>query len=486
MQIMRILKGEASMPFPSSRLRLENLEARFVPTIYQVGPGHLFTTLHAVPWELLVPGDTVKVYYQNTPYHDKIAIGNSGTSDRPITVEGVANADGFLPVLDAAGAVENAGASYFTDQIAAQGVFTLAPAVWNHTVDWIVISGFEIENATRDNYFYNALGIQTSWNWAASAVALYQANHITVENCIIHGNENGLFGKSQGWDTGNLHDILVQGNTIYGNGRVGDDHYHNTYIEAVGLTYQFNHFGPILAGSSGGNVKDRSAGLVFRYNDVNGGAILLDLVEPEDGGSSIVDDPLFGNEYVYGNILYNPPGGAAYIVHFGGDTGVVDFYQRNLFFYDNTVVDRNDASTGRYRTILFECPTNQQSVQLFNNIFFNMPVTPRSWAGFWCIGDIYGIFHLGANWINNGYSEGRDGYTFQGTFCGEDQLITGHTPWFVDPLHQDFRLQSGSRCIGAGMPLPPSLDDYPVEYQYDPDSRTWVSRPSIDDLGAIE
>jgi hypothetical protein len=95
---------------------------------------------------------------------------------------------------------------------------------------------------------------------------------------------------------------------------------------------------------------------------VAGGNTLLDLVDPEDGGQSFLNDPLWGDTYVYGNILYNPPGGAGAFVHFGGDSGVVRLYQQNLHFYDNTVVDRNDYPGGRWRTIIFYADTNDQTV----------------------------------------------------------------------------------------------------------------------------
>jgi hypothetical protein len=480
------VKGAIPMLFQKARLVLEEFEPRLVPTVYLVGPGRLYLTLHDVPWELVKAGDIVKVAYQTSPYQDKIALSNSGTASKPIVIEGEQTAAGQLPVLDADGAVENLGALYWSDQVAAKGVFTIAPSILSETVRWIHISGFEIENANRNHYFYNALGQLIWWGDGATAIALYDADHITIDHCIIHDNENGLYGPSYGSYEGNLHDITVQNCTIFNNGVVGEDHYYNTYLEAIGMTYQFNHFGPTLDGSLGANVKDRSAGLVFRYNNVEGGAILLDLVEPAGGGQSFLSDPLFGTQYVYGNILYNPPYGAGTLVLFGGDNGNPAFYQRNLYFYDNTVVNRNDEETGRWRTILFECPTNVQTVYAQNNIFFNMPETPGSWAGNWCIADSYGTFYLGANWINRGYLGGRDGGTFQGTIQGEDQLLTGNNPWFVDPIHQDFRLQSGSRCLGAGQPL---LDDeaaHPVEYQYDYATGTWVQRTSINDLGAIE
>src|SRR5262249_13771931 len=155
------------------------------------------------------------------------------------------------------------------------------------------------------------------------------------------------------------------------------------------------------------------------------GLYLLDLVEPDDGGYGLVDDPLFGKEFVYGNVLYNPPVGASALIHFGGDTGTFEFYQKVLFFYDNTVVNRNDQLTGRWRTSIFAVDTNAQTVFAENNIFYSVPVTPGLYAGNWCLAETEGTFFLGANWINQDYLVNRDGYPFDGVMYLQDRLITG-------------------------------------------------------------
>ena len=44
-------------------------------------------------------------------------------------------------------------------------------------------------------------------------------------------------------------DILVEANYIYDNGNVGSIFEHNNYTEAIGITFQFNRFGPLRAGA---------------------------------------------------------------------------------------------------------------------------------------------------------------------------------------------------------------------------------------------
>jgi hypothetical protein len=145
-----------------------------------------------------------------------------------------------------------------------------------------------------------------------------------------------------------------------------------------------------------------------------------------------------------------------------------------------------DDQLSRWRTIVFDVDTNQQTVYAVNNIFFNMPEIPGDTAGYWCLGELYGQFYVGVNWINSGYLQGRDGYPFQGTFTGLDNLITGDAPGFRDVFNLDVRLHIDSPCIGVGVSLDRVMADYPVEYQLDFLTHTWVHRPSIHNLGAIE
>ena len=75
-------------------------------------------------------------------------------------------------------------------------------------------------------------------------------------------------------------DFLVDGNYVHDNGIENSIYEHNNYTEATRITFQYKHFGPLRAGCLGNNLKDRSAGTVVRYNWIEGGAHLLDLVDP--------------------------------------------------------------------------------------------------------------------------------------------------------------------------------------------------------------
>src|SRR5438552_2870982 len=79
------------------RLVLEALEDRRLLSTYDIGPGLAYTSVNAVPWETLGPGDTVQIHWCPEAYREKILISTSGTAQEPIRVVGVAGPNGQLP-----------------------------------------------------------------------------------------------------------------------------------------------------------------------------------------------------------------------------------------------------------------------------------------------------------------------------------------------------------------------------------------------------
>jgi hypothetical protein len=465
----------------TAKLRVEELESRVVLTTYNVGPAHTYAALHDVPWDKVGPGDTVKVFWQATPYLDKIVLNNSGTSSAPITIIGINGPNGQKPIISALGAIENPQAKFWSNQVSKQGIFTLAPVGYSVEVQWITISNFELKDALRESWFINSKGETKYYNYHASAVALYHAKNIVIHNCIIHNNENGIFGKSEGWANGDLRNIKVRGNTFYGNGRAYEDHYHNSYIEGIHTVYEYNTFLKPKDGSAGCNIKDRGAGTVVRYNWLEGGLRILDLVDPEDGAPSFLQDPLWGSTFVYGNIIVNPKnGGATSLIHFGFD-GLWYNAQVNLYFYQNTVVNINDLTAGgRWYTYLFKMNNDNSTVYASQNIFHSFAPVEGHWSGDFYMMSGGGRLKLLINWVPVWTKMGN---VYE--LVGEANLIKGEDPGFVSQLHRDFRLKKSSDCrVG---PQPPNAQYMPkfVYYEYDYDTGTWVLKTMWMALGAI-
>jgi hypothetical protein len=465
------------------RPELESLEPRNLRAIYSVGPAQTYAELWQVPWDHLSPRDQVHVYWQPQAYHSKIDITTSG-----IAIIGIPGPDKQRPVLDANGSQEDPSASYYSNDIATEGLITVAPAVWDGVVSNVLIQGLELMNTNADSYFYDANGDFQWYSDAGAGVAMYQAQNVTIKDCSIHDNANGIFGKSNGWPGGDLVNIGVIGNDIWGNGVAGSFHEHNTYIEGWYTVYEFNHYGPLKDGAGGDGLKDRSVAPVIAYNYFEGGAFLLDLVDPDDGASDMVDDPSYGPEWVYGNVLVNPAGNnTRSMVHFGFDEVGADT-QKTLYFYNNTVVNYNSAADGHYYTYVLKIDGGG-TAYVFDNVLDS--VSPEGdWSGnFYLATHEYGLptVYVGVNVAPSSMLPGDD------VFVGWENMILVDDPGFVDVLGGDFRLNPNSPAVGAARGIY-GADGFVDEvglptahYQYDfADGGGWIDRPAATNLGAWE
>jgi hypothetical protein len=460
------------------RPRLEVLEARLVPTVYDVGPGFL-PNLASVPWNSLMPGDRVQIHWQSQAYHEKIQIARSGTASQHIQIVGIMGPDGQLPVIDGDLAHDVPALYYTGTSLDAYGVIVVAPhgdEGDNYKVRYVDIEGLEIQDGSNDYSYYTPNGRNFPYIEAAGGVSMYYASNISIINCNIHDNGNGIFGKSFGYSQ-NLNNILIQGNTVQLNGYLGDERHHNIYIEGDHVTYQYN---TILDPYGGSGIKDRSAGAIIRYNWIQGGEHMLDLVDPEDA-PDLASKPEFQDTYVYGNVFvddcwYSAP------IHFGGDSGDTRIYRPNLIFYFNTVVMFNDQPAN-WRIDMFRADTNGQTIYLYNNIFANFTdVDGLPPSELRLIGS-QGNLVLGANWVpGDTMGMAEDGFT--GSITGENNLVWGDDPGFVDVANGDFHLRPDSQAIGAATPIDPLFSGWPVLYEYIWGSSKGHRRSNTSDLGA--
>jgi hypothetical protein len=411
--------------------------------LYEVGPDKPYTTISAVPWESLQPGDTVLIYYRATPYKEKWVICRQGTPSAPITVRGVAGPNGELPVIDGNGATTRSALNYWNQE---RSVIKIGGA--NNPPDTvpqnIVLENLDIRSARPPYSFTAANGTTQNYTTNASSIYVEKGENIVVRNCRIHDSGNGFFVASS--DALASRNILVEGNHIYDNGIEGSIFEHNNYTAAAGITFQYNHFGPLRAGCPGNNLKDRSAGLVVRYNWIEAGNRQLDLVDGEDS-SSIRNDPRYRETFVYGNVLIEPDAaGNRQIAHYGGDSGATANYRKGtLYFYNNSII-----STRTDRTTLLRLSTNEETCDFRNNIAY---VTAA--GSTLSLVDGAGVLNLSHNSFKPGYVATFG--TLTGTINDDGTSVLGSSPGFVDEGGQDYNLAAGSNCINAGAFLPPNV-----------------------------
>jgi len=404
---------------------------------YEVGPDRQLADPGQVPWESLSPGDTVLIYPRPEPYRSKFVLCRAGRADAPITVRGVPDAAGRLPVLAGAGATTRRTLQYWGGErsiIKIGGAQNPPDTMPAH----IVIENLEIGGARTAHPFTEADGKAHKYFKNAAAIRVEKGEHLVIRNCILRDCGNGLFISSN--DQQATRDVLVEGNHIYDNGNPGSGYEHNVYSEAIGLVFQFNRLGPLLARARGNNLKDRSAGLVVRYNWIEGGDKQLDLVDAEDS-KLVRREPGYREAFVYGNtFLKLPTAHHSFVVHCGGDSGKPANYRNGLLhFYNNTIVSYRKGTT-----TLFWFSSNDERCDFRNNIAF--AAAPKAKIA---VVENTGRVDMTRNWFTAGWEHSADPRSTP-RFNGNALTLTGRDPGFVNLAAQDFRLADDSPCRGTG------------------------------------
>jgi hypothetical protein len=469
---------------------------------YNVGPGETYSTLTAVPWMSLAPGDVVNIFYQATPYATKIGIQAVGTAAQPIVVNGVTDSACDRPIISGANAVEStdsiAGGFWATSAgsvVEPEGVIVF---VWGPTQayatlqSYITIQNVEVTGGKGTNTFTNHSGSVVHYDTSgASGIYGVAVQNLTIQYSTITGNDEGIFFNSQDGPRTSQY-VTLRGNNIFANGQSGNQLVHNIYVQGVRSLYEGNYIGAEIVGGLGSSLKDRSSGPVIRNNYIVASARAIDLVDTEDS-PVVLNDPLYNYGWVYGNVIVdNCAIGicSTDLIHWGGDSqgnqaSSSNYHNGPLFFYNNTVIVENDPQTFD-RFGLFDMPSNQQSVDAADNIiyFANNAANDVLELGICC-----GTVNLvDTNWISSGYVPSAEtGNTV--TVNQPGTLLTGATPL----LNADFTLSatSGSPVVGQGILYPTSVPN-PVANvgtlqptgEYADTVIGIVARPNVNDLGA--
>jgi hypothetical protein len=501
-----------------SRFRpsFDALELRDVPAVFDVGFGQAYTSIGAVPWNHLAAGDTVRIHWrsaaQGGDYHEKINISGQGTADQPISIVGVAGPNGELPVINGANATTGPDSStaYLGHQ--ARGLITLSR---NSTAQdfnyykplYIVIDGLEVENANPQYSFTNSAGVVTQYAQNAAGIYIERGSNVTIRNVNIHNNGNGFFAGSNdyatnGGDGGMIRDVLFERNYVHDNGTPNGYSEHNIYTEGVNFTFQYNHLGPLLPTSLGANLKDRSAGTVIRYNWIESGGHLLDLVHAQESASITTKLPSYRQTFVYGNTLIDTPGPSGTMVHYGGDDpgATQDFRKGTLYFYDNTVIiqDNQFGPNAAYQTVVFQLATNDESADIRNNVFYRSAAvgapagTAPTLLAFAANGENAGQYHMGVNWVSpDWHAWYNDQPPAGGLFEGSENFISNaaNDPGFVNLATYDLHPATGSALIDKGQAQAAAtvgVQDVTMQYLKPQNGEARPGNGVALDLGAFE
>jgi hypothetical protein len=437
-----------------------------IATTFHVGPKQSLKAINDVPWEALKAGDEVLIDWRPEPYKEKWVICCKGTEKEPIVVRGIPGEDGKLPVIDGNGARTRQQLNFWGD---VRGIVKIGGAMVpkGSEAQYILLENLEIRGARAPYTFIDSRGETKAYTVMASAIYVEKAHHLTIRHCTLADSSQGLFVSSN--DDSASSDILVEKCHFYDNG--AGSRSHSIYTAAAGITFQYNHLGPLRTNCIGNNLKDRSAGLVVRYNWIEGGDKQLDLVDAED--SAIVRKHLdYRKTFVYGNIFIKPPTAAHnQVVHYGGDSSREEIYRKGtLYFYNNTVISyRKDPMN------LFWLSSNDEHCDFRNNIVYS--ATNGKFSPLKDNGTIT-LSHnlLPENWTN-GKSAQDDGTS-----------IKQADPGFTKFDAQNFELSANSKARNTGTTL--AKEAVPAqavlsEYEKHQQSRTRPQDRHLD-IGAYE
>ena len=443
---------------------------------YAVGPGKEYASIGAVPFEKLESGDTVRIFWRKEHYREKMMIGGVGNVAQPVRVCGVPGPHGELPVIDGENATTRRELDFPYDGHQPRGLVIIGhrhDEPYERTPSHIVLEGLEVRNGSPPFSFTDKFGKVTPYSTIAAGIFVERAAHLTIRGCVVTENNNGIF-IGTGGGVGLTEDVLLERNHIHHNGSLAEYYEHNVYNEVSGVTYQFNRFGPPRGGKNGplgANIKERSAGVVIRYNWIEDGAHVLDIVDAQEAMASTVRMPSFHATFVYGNVILRGRASGS-MIHYGGDSGEFKNYRKGtLHFYNNTVVVKNDDYADYQSAAVFELSTQDEHLEAKNNVFWST-VTPTALRPVGLLGSrdqvTSGVARLSRNWLATGWTplDLTPGATVavKAEITGVEGSVRGASPGFVDAHADDYRLAPASALRGGGQAL--GQDDLPLAFQY--------------------
>jgi len=491
-------------------------------TTFDVGTnGTFLPTLASVPWGALQPGDTVNIHYKPGGYHEIIQISQAGTATQPITIHGIPDpVTGALPTIDGSNAVMDIHVNFRDPFFENLGVVLVTARasnfVWGVTAPaWITIDSLHICDAlyqTNGITFTDEHGATRIFGTFACGIYIEYARNLTISNCEVGFNGNGIFANSNDGTNRASSNLLIENNYLHHNGNPlipGLDNgwsEHNAYIESDGAVYQYNRFGPLRAGCHGCMIKDRSAGTVVRYNEFESteASEIVAIIDPQGGAGYLEFKPYYPDAYVYGNLITllnnsNVWSGTqiAELSALNSPDSYPTEHRGTLYFYNNTIVSHQNASAVFLINSLTGTNLVLEKIDSRNNIFYaDTSVQENIYHAlemFYSPGN-GGTLNLATNWISPGTLQIYPEHPFGGTINGWNELIVGDTngldnPGFADIADFDYHLLAGANAMDAAGPLATNvLPTYAVSNQYvSPQSSIpRVTLGAGPDLGALE
>lgn len=446
---------------------------------YQVGPGAgQLASLDLVPWESLAAGDTVRIFYSSTAYKGKFILSGQGTASAPIRVCGVKNAAGLRPIIDGNGAKSRSTAGMGSSGAQQKGlVFIKTGSNKTAVPSYVQIDGLVLKSAHSSYSFTDQSGASLKYADFSACIWFENGNNVTIADNEITDCGQGIFSISvDGSESTLTRNLRIAGNIFTNNGMANDPLKHVNYIQTMGVTYEYNIYKALRSGATGNSIKDRSVGVIIRYNRIEAGTRNIDLVDAEEHKLTAKADPKYRETFVYGNQFIK---NSRELIHYGGDhPGEEQYFRKGtLYFFNNSI-----KATGNVK--IFQITSTDEKVEAFNNVIYYDSGTPT-----WRSDDetasgnlpTGGKLNLGKNWINTGWRDSDT--TLSSAITGTNNILTGSGA----PFDTNFTPVAGSALINAGGASVTGAQAHPVTYQLStllqPEKRPTTTAA---DIGAVE
>jgi len=459
-------------------------------TVYEVGPNKKYLNPRDVPWLKLKGCDIVKIYYRTTPYTDIIYYTTRGEKNKWILIQGIPGSNGEKPIFDGQNAVmpTNTGVNGNVDSAGLFIVFKPEGVgrAGDYKPGYTQIDGFKFQHAKAPAQVTTMSGAKREWGSFSAGVYINGADFIAVTNNEFTDNGLGLFANSSdAGDSLQTRGLLIRGNYFHNNSNVGSFSEHNAYTEGIGTVYEYNYFGPILNGSYGDNVKERSSGIVFRYNYFEGGSNMISLRDPESNGAyeaSQVDswgERMVTAAFIYSNIFVAKNGMSFVIGHGDAFHGTgAQYREGNVYFFSNRVISRNDNDPFWFNNDYYEksgipvfVMSNTRSpatIVARNNMFDSRSYNKAADSALFALFYYQGKADFQSNWINTSFlntyvnTKPADSMVAVGTlFNGAGLNLTPQLnvdPGFIDEANGNFLTKSTSPFASLKAALPDAVN----------------------------
>ncbi len=289
-----------------------------IPTVLDVGDGKAFARIEDAV-RASHPGDEIRVFPKAVGYvRSAVLIRTPGLK---IVGQGRVKIDGSGFEYSGAGSVPRA-------------IFQVEPGA-----DGVEIDNFELVGAS--NASHNGAGLRIN-----------AANHCTMRNCSVHGNNMGVMSAGSVGDNLAASDQLIDHCEIYENGDFGDPGYnHNLYLGGTSATVQFCDIHDALTGH---NLKSRAHYTLVQYCSIHDSANReMDFVDAWD-----TERP-YSNVVLIGNVIRKSKAakGNRTVIHFGIEQGKRD---GTIYLIHNDIVTP-------FVSPVVQISSPMTSAQLFSN-----------------------------------------------------------------------------------------------------------------------